>query len=249
MAQGDNDNYKEGVDFEWVQGNNDENSGFKTRRFFTKAEKAKMNAPKPAAPKAAAPKKAAPKLKGITTEKITVKALDPAVRPAGKASGMPESLGNEVKRRTGIGKGQGQGQAKSTKASNYVRPEKTDTSGALGVSKYRKNMSMVDRIMQAAGNAGTAVGRAIGSGGMAKGGMVKEGTAKDMREDKAMAKKSGMTMKQHEASAADKKHDAPKKMAMGGAVKKMNYGGGMKTGGTVRGAGAAIRGKRFTGLC
>ena len=49
-----------------------------------------------------------------------------------------------------------------------------------------------------------------------------------MREDKAMAKKSGMTMKQHEASAADKKHDAPKKMAKGGMV---------------RGAGCATRGK------
>jgi len=111
------------------------------------------------------------------------------------------------------------------------------------------------------------------AGGVVK---MKEGSAKDMREDKAMAKKAGMTMKQHEASAADKKHDAPNKMAkggkikmvekggkkvpsfaadgvgkmaMGGAVKKMNYGGGMKTGGTVRGAGAAIRGKRFTGSC
>lgn len=59
-------------------------------------------------------------------------------------------------------------------------------------------------------------------GGVVK---MKEGSAKDMREDKAMAKKHGMTMKQHEASAADKKHDAPKKMAGGGIVK-------MKKGGT-----------------
>ena len=59
-----------------------------------------------------------------------------------------------------------------------------------------------------------------------KGGMVskKEGTAKDMREDKAMAKKRGMTMAQWEKSAADKKHDAPKKMAKGGAVHKMPDG-------------------------
>lgn len=63
------------------------------------------------------------------------------------------------------------------------------------------------------------------SGGVIK---MKEGSAKDMREDKAMAKKAGMTMKQHEASAADKKHDAPKKMASGGMV---------------RGAGCATRGK------
>lgn len=71
---------------------------------------------------------------------------------------------------------------------------------------------------------------------------MKEGSAKDMREDKAMAKKRGMPMKMWEKSAADKKHDAPEKMAKGGAVKK-------SMGGTVRGAGAAIRGKRFTGSC
>lgn len=69
---------------------------------------------------------------------------------------------------------------------------------------------------------------------MAKGGKVskKEGTAKDMREDKAMAKKRGMSMKEWEKSAADKKHDAPKKMAKGGSV---------------RGTGAAIRGTGFSG--
>lgn len=122
---------------------------------------------------------------------------------------------------------------------------------------------------------------------MAKGGKVssKEGTAKDMREDKAMAKKRGMTMAQWEKSAADKKHDAPKKMAKGGAVHKMPDGtmmpgkshgapkkmaeggklkmvekggkkvpafaadgvGKMATGGSVRGTGAAIRGKGFSG--
>lgn len=65
----------------------------------------------------------------------------------------------------------------------------------------------------------------------AKGGKV-EGSAKDMREDKAMAKKRGMTMKQWEKSAADVKHDAPKKMASGGVV---------------RGTGAAIRGKKYAG--
>ncbi len=72
--------------------------------------------------------------------------------------------------------------------------------------------------------------------GYAKGGKVssKEGTAKDMREDKAMAKKRGMTMSQWEKSASDKKHDAPKKMAGGGVM---------------RGAGAATRGKKFSRSC
>jgi hypothetical protein len=38
------DNYKEGVDFEWVKGN-DGKSNFRTRRFFTKSEKAALAAP------------------------------------------------------------------------------------------------------------------------------------------------------------------------------------------------------------
>lgn len=65
-----------------------------------------------------------------------------------------------------------------------------------------------------------------------KGGAIKEGSAKDMREDKAMAKKRGMSMKKWERSAADAKHDAPKKMASGGVM---------------RGTGAAIRGKKYAG--
>ena len=76
---------------------------------------------------------------------------------------------------------------------------------------------------------------------MKKGGMV-EGSAKDMREDKAMAKKSGMSMAKWEKSAADKKHDAPKKMAGGGMCSPKK----MVTGGTVaRGMGAAKRGGAF----
>lgn len=77
---------------------------------------------------------------------------------------------------------------------------------------------------------------------MRKGGVVKmkEGSAKDTREDKAMAKKSGMSMKKWEKSSADVKHDAPKKMATGGVVRKA-------TGGSMRGTGAAVRGKGFSG--
>ncbi len=51
--------------------------------------------------------------------------------------------------------------------------------------------------------------------GMKKGGMV-EGSAKDKREDKMLAKKHGMSMKEWEASPEDKKHDAPKKKSGGG---------------------------------
>jgi hypothetical protein len=48
-----------------------------------------------------------------------------------------------------------------------------------------------------------------------KGGMV-EGSAKDVAEDKKLAKKHGMSMKEWEASPEDKKHDAPKKKNGGG---------------------------------
>jgi hypothetical protein len=51
--------------------------------------------------------------------------------------------------------------------------------------------------------------------GMKKGGMV-EGSAKDKAEDKMLAKKHGMSMKEWEASPEDKKHDAPKKKSGGG---------------------------------
>jgi len=58
MAKEDDDNSKEGVDFEWVQGNDDENSGFKTRRFFTRAEKkARASAPTTSPMPKARPKK------------------------------------------------------------------------------------------------------------------------------------------------------------------------------------------------
>ena len=74
---------------------------------------------------------------------------------------------------------------------------------------------------------------ADGVGKMAKGGMAKEGSAKDMREDKAMAKKRGMSMKTWEASSDDVAHDKPTKMKSGGGV--------------MRGAGCATRGKKFAG--
>lgn len=64
------DKYKEGVDFEWIQGNAGK-SNFKTRRFFTKSEKAARAAPakeKPKAPPAAAKKAAPAPSKAVTKD-------------------------------------------------------------------------------------------------------------------------------------------------------------------------------------
>jgi len=233
MATDDDDGYKEGVDFEWVQGNDDENSGFKTRRFFTKAEKKARNAPKVEAPKAAAPKKPAPKLKGITTPKITTKKIDQFVRPEGKPAGMPAGMPKGTKKGyTGIGGYLG------TVLGNYVGRQLSGPSKLDKLKQEAKDQTERSKFSQ--GMKELMTGRKGAAAQYKKGGMIKEGSAKDMREDKAMAKKVGMTMKQHEASAADKKHDAPKKMAIGGVVKKAG-------GGTMRGTGAAVRGKRFTG--
>lgn len=59
MARDDDDNYKAGIDFEWVTA---KNSNYKTRRFFTKAEKEAMKAPKKESKPASKPasKSAAP---------------------------------------------------------------------------------------------------------------------------------------------------------------------------------------------
>jgi hypothetical protein len=58
-----------------------------------------------------------------------------------------------------------------------------------------------------------------------KGGMV-EGSAKDMAEDKALAKKRGMSMKEWEGSKADKAHDKGCTCkACGGAAMKKDGGG------------------------
>jgi hypothetical protein len=52
-----------------------------------------------------------------------------------------------------------------------------------------------------------------------------EGSAKDVMEDKKLAKKHGMTMKEWEASDADKKHDMPAKKAAGGKLKMVEKDG------------------------
>jgi hypothetical protein len=79
-------------------------------------------------------------------------------------------------------------------------------------------------------------GKAIAGGllaGMKKGGKAEkfEGSAKDEMQDKKLAKKHGMSMKEWEASKADEKHDKQESMKglkSGGRAAKMN-GGSMDT--------------------
>jgi hypothetical protein len=65
---------------------------------------------------------------------------------------------------------------------------------------------------------------------MAKGGKAEafEGSAKDMAQDKKLAKKRSMSLKAWEKSSADEKHDTQRSMKglkMGGKIKKMASGG------------------------
>lgn len=177
MAQ--EDNYKEGVDFEWVQGNNDENSGFKTRRFFTKAEKKARSEPKVDAPKA---KKEKP-LKGITTEKITTTELPP---PAGPKPDLATL--------------------------------KRQASDQADISRVKRDVGE------------TFAGKKFPAGSYKTGGMIKEGSAKDMREPNKLSSKSGEERYQGDIT----------RRSGGGVVKKAS-------GGSMRGTGAAIRGKGFSG--
>ena len=71
-----------------------------------------------------------------------------------------------------------------------------------------------------------------------------EGSKKDLSQDKKLAKKRGMSMKEWESSQADKKHDAQKstKGLKGGGVVAKGKGMALKGGGmAVKGKGAAYK--------
>ena len=57
-----------------------------------------------------------------------------------------------------------------------------------------------------------------------------EGSKKDLAEDRKLAKKHGMSAKQWERSAADKRHDAPKRKAKRAPGKAVAEGPGHTSG-------------------
>lgn len=72
-----------------------------------------------------------------------------------------------------------------------------------------------------------------------------EGSKEDVSQDKKLAKKRGMTMKEWESSQADKKHDAQKsaKGLKGGGMAVKGKGLALKGGGMAKkGKGVALKG-------
>jgi len=72
-----------------------------------------------------------------------------------------------------------------------------------------------------------------------------EGSKKDVSQDKKLAKKRGMSMKDWEASEADTKHDTQKSMKglKGGGIAAKGKGMALKGGGmAVKGKGVALKG-------
>ena len=108
--------------------------------------------------------------------------------------------------------------AERTKGFNTISPAEADK---LMQEENRRAGDMTRRkhggkTMKADGGATSCAGPDEGGReAKKKGGMV-EGSAKDVAEDKKLAKKHGMSMKEWEKSPEDKKHDAPKKKDGGG---------------------------------
>jgi hypothetical protein len=92
MARKDEDNYKAGVDFEWVTA---KNSNFKTRKFFTKAEKEAMKAPKET-PKT--PTKSAPKPKAKAEAPVTKDAVKGYRKGDVTASPLPSDIASATRK-------------------------------------------------------------------------------------------------------------------------------------------------------
>lgn len=160
----DNDNgmnYKEGVDYEMI-----DKGGYKTRRFFTKAEKDAMKMPKPKAKpaslKAPAPKAPAPKTK------LPLMNATPA-RPSLAPAGMPAKKFVQT----------------GTSRSGGLRTTSPTNKPPAPMSSAGGDMPRVDTM----GNAYRKGGMVSKPKAMASAMKKYEKSAKDMKEDRADAKK------------------------------------------------------------
>lgn len=188
----DNDNgmnYKEGVDYEMI-----DKGGYKTRRFFTKAEKDAMKMPKPKAkpaslkaPKAPAPKAPAPKTK------VPFMSATPA-RPSLAPAGMPAKKFVQ----TGTSRSGGLRTTPPTNLPTTPRAPITGTSRSGGLRTTTPTNKSSAPMSSAGGDMPRvdAMGNAYRKGGMVSkpkamaSAMKKyEKSAKDMKEDRADAKK------------------------------------------------------------
>lgn len=159
----DKENYKEGVDFKMI-----DKGGYKTRHFFTRAEKDAMKAPK-AAPVAKASPKAKPTTKDTPKPKATAKAAmggNVGVRKAtgAKVTGeqqvpVPGAAIGRAIRNAFTGKGETDAAKISASGAGTLKltaPQKAKTPARVGAKRY----------MNAGGQYATV--------GYAKGGMTKK---------------------------------------------------------------------------
>jgi hypothetical protein len=190
-SSGYGDNYKEGVDFEMV-----DKGGYKNRHFFSKAEKAARM--KNSAPETSVQPKPRPSV-SVSTKNQPAASSAPATSIRPQPRPAPAEPAPFVP--TGTSKSGGFPKpVVATPAASTAKPfVPTGTGKSGGFPKPAAPSSTSGGSMPEYDAMGNATG-------FKKGGKI-EGSAKDKAEDKVMAKKAGMSMKQWEKSPADAKHD------------------------------------------
>lgn len=123
----DDDKYKAGVDFEWVTA---KGSNYKTRKFFTKAEKEAMKAPKKESKAASKPASAAP-TKSIRPKAKTTAASKPTTGLTDSQRTSLISAGGQGIAEGGFGLGGGRGGMPSAKKRSRLITTNTKPKSAV----------------------------------------------------------------------------------------------------------------------
>jgi hypothetical protein len=183
----DNDGYKEGVDFKWVT---NPNTNVKTRKFFTKAEKAEMAAGKKAdAPTATSTRGPKPKARpAAKPKKDVVTSAREAIERSGptRPKSRPSSGNTRPKARP----------SSSATSDSIAAPEVTESKlparsgGGSSEGKNRFQMSPMERLRGFFGSIpkGGLSERDRKPRGMAKGGMVKANCGASMKPTQKSSK-------------------------------------------------------------